>query len=88
MNLSARYARRRGTVKWAESRLQLHGPAATDRHHPGGSRETVSLDHAATYYRGFLSLELFNREYWKQSADENLATAMEKMRATVKRALA
>jgi sugar phosphate isomerase/epimerase len=39
-------------------------------------------------FRGYLSLELFNREYWTHSADENLKTAMEKIRATVRAALA
>jgi len=39
-------------------------------------------------FRGFLSLELFNKEYWGRSADENLKTAMEKIRATVRSALA
>jgi sugar phosphate isomerase/epimerase len=39
-------------------------------------------------FRGYLSLELFNKEYWGRSADENLKTAMEKIRATVRSALA
>jgi 2-keto-myo-inositol isomerase len=39
-------------------------------------------------FRGYLSLELFNKEYWARSADENLRTAMEKIRATVRAALA
>lgn len=39
-------------------------------------------------FGGYLSLELFNREYWTHSADENLATAMEKIRATVRAAMA
>ncbi len=39
-------------------------------------------------FRGCLSLELFNREYWTRSADENLKTAMEKIRATVRSAMA
>jgi sugar phosphate isomerase/epimerase len=39
-------------------------------------------------FRGYLSLELFNREYWAKSADENLKTGIEKIRATVKSALA
>ena len=39
-------------------------------------------------FRGYFSLELFNREYWTRSADENLKTAMEKIRATVRAALA
>lgn len=39
-------------------------------------------------FRGHLSLELFNREYWKMSADENLKIAMEKIRRTVTSALA
>ena len=39
-------------------------------------------------FRGYFSLELFNKEYWGKSADENLKTAMEKIRATVRAALA
>ena len=39
-------------------------------------------------FRGCLSLELFNRDYWARSADENLKTAMEKIRATVRAAMA
>ena len=39
-------------------------------------------------FRGHLSLELFNKEYWARSADENLKTAMEKIRATVRAAMA
>ena len=39
-------------------------------------------------FRGYFSLELFNREYWTRSADENLKTAMEKIRATVRAAMA
>ena len=39
-------------------------------------------------FRGYFSLELFNREYWTKSADENLKTAMDKIRATVRSALA
>ncbi len=39
-------------------------------------------------FRGYFSLELFNKEYWAKSADENLKTAMDKIRATVRAALA
>src|SRR5262245_35616991 len=39
-------------------------------------------------FRGYFSLELFNKEYWGKSADENLKTAMEKIRSTVRAALA
>ena len=39
-------------------------------------------------FRGYLSLELFNKDYWARSADENLKTAMEKIRATVRSAMA
>jgi sugar phosphate isomerase/epimerase len=39
-------------------------------------------------FHGYLSLELFNRDYWARSADENLKTAMEKIRATVRLAMA
>lgn len=41
-----------------------------------------------TGFRGYLSLELFNKEYWAKSAEENLKTAMEKIRATVRAAMA
>jgi sugar phosphate isomerase/epimerase len=39
-------------------------------------------------FRGYLSLELFNKDYWAKSADDNLKTAIEKMRGTVTKALA
>lgn len=39
-------------------------------------------------FRGYLSLELFNRDYWAHSADDNLRTAMQKIRATVQGAMA
>jgi len=39
-------------------------------------------------FRGYFSLELFNKEYWGKSADDNLKTAMEKIRTTVRAALA
>jgi 2-keto-myo-inositol isomerase len=39
-------------------------------------------------FRGHFSLELFNKEYWAKSADENLKTALGKMRAVVRQALA
>jgi len=39
-------------------------------------------------FRGYFSLELFNRAYWAKPADENLKTGLEKIRAVVKRALA
>jgi sugar phosphate isomerase/epimerase len=39
-------------------------------------------------FRGVLSLELFNRDYWQKSADENLKTGLEKIREQVQKALA
>jgi sugar phosphate isomerase/epimerase len=39
-------------------------------------------------YRGMLSLELFNREYWKQDASTVARTGLEKMRAIVRNSLA
>ena len=48
----------------------------------------ILRDLRANGFRGYLSLELFNREYWARSADENLKTAMEKIRATVRSAMA
>ena len=41
-----------------------------------------------TGFRGVFSLELFNRDYWTRSADENLKTGLEKMRTVVRQALA
>lgn len=39
-------------------------------------------------FRGVLSLELFNQEYWKMSAEENARTGLQKTRASVRKALA
>jgi sugar phosphate isomerase/epimerase len=39
-------------------------------------------------FRGYFSLELFNRDYWTKSADENLKTGLEKIRSVVRQALA
>jgi sugar phosphate isomerase/epimerase len=38
-------------------------------------------------FRGHFSLELFNRDYWKMTADENLKTGLEKIRSVVRTAL-
>jgi sugar phosphate isomerase/epimerase len=38
-------------------------------------------------FRGCFSLELFNRDYWAKSADENLKTGLAKMRSAVTDAL-
>jgi sugar phosphate isomerase/epimerase len=38
-------------------------------------------------FRGCFSLELFNKEYWAKSADENLKTGLEKVRSVVTQAL-
>ena len=38
-------------------------------------------------FRGCFSLELFNRDYWAKSADENLKTGLEKIRGVVHAAL-
>jgi sugar phosphate isomerase/epimerase len=38
-------------------------------------------------FRGYLSLELFNREYWKQDALQVARTGLEKIRAVVAKAL-
>jgi sugar phosphate isomerase/epimerase len=38
-------------------------------------------------FRGCFSLELFNRDYWAKTADENLKTGLEKIRAVVREAL-
>jgi 2-keto-myo-inositol isomerase len=39
-------------------------------------------------FRGYFSLELFNRDYWTKSASENLKTGLDKIRTVVRQALA
>lgn len=39
-------------------------------------------------FRGYFSLELFNKEYWAKSADVNLKTGLDKIRGVVRQALA
>lgn len=39
-------------------------------------------------FRGYLSLELFNQDYYKKPAEENAKTGIDKVRAAVKKALA
>jgi 2-keto-myo-inositol isomerase len=39
-------------------------------------------------FRGYFSLELFNKDYWSQSADKNAKTGLDKIRAVVKKSLA
>jgi 2-keto-myo-inositol isomerase len=65
----------------------------TDAHrvYPGdGVAPLVPMlrDLRALGFRGHLSLELFNREYWKQDPLQVAKTGLEKMKAVVKRALA
>jgi 2-keto-myo-inositol isomerase len=38
-------------------------------------------------FRGYFSLELFNKEYWAKSADENLKTGLAKIRTVVQKSL-
>jgi len=47
---------------------------------------SILRDLHAGGYRGALSLELFNREYWKQDALSIARTGLEKMRAVVRKA--
>jgi sugar phosphate isomerase/epimerase len=63
----------------------------SNRIYPGDGRAPyaqIFRDLRDSGFRGVLSLELFNREYWTRSADDNLKTGLEKIRATVKKALA
>ena len=60
-----------------------------DRVYPGDGVAPLSeilRGLAATGYRGALSLELFNREYWKQDPLAVARTGIEKMRAAVAKA--
>ncbi len=64
----------------------------TDAHrvYPGdGVAPITSLlrDLAAVGFRGVLSLELFNRDYWKQDAQLVATTGLKKMKACVKAAM-
>jgi len=65
----------------------------TDAHrvYPGdGVAPLVPLlrDLRALGFRGYLSLELFNRDYWKQDPQEVAKTGLEKMKAVVRASLA
>jgi sugar phosphate isomerase/epimerase len=65
----------------------------TDAHrvYPGdGVAPLVSMlrDLYALGFRGLLSLELFNRTYWKQDANRVAKTGLDKMKAVVAKALA
>ncbi len=61
-----------------------------DRVYPGDGiaplGELVRILHAIGFH-GYFSLELFNREYWKQDARTVARTGLEKMRAIVGSAL-
>jgi sugar phosphate isomerase/epimerase len=61
-----------------------------DRVYPGDGVAPLAAmlrDLHALGFRGLLSLELFNRGYWKQDALVVAKTGLEKMRAVVKKAL-
>jgi sugar phosphate isomerase/epimerase len=61
-----------------------------DRVYPGDGIAPLSdilRDLRACGFQGMLSLELFNREYWKQDAALVARTGLEKMRAAVQRTL-
>jgi sugar phosphate isomerase/epimerase len=63
----------------------------SERVYPGdGSAPIVTLFRDLHWigYRGMLSLELFNRDYWKQDALSVARTGREKIQALVERALA
>jgi sugar phosphate isomerase/epimerase len=62
-----------------------------DRVYPGDGiapLTTILRDLRAIGFRGMLSLELFNREYWKQDAQVVARTGLDKMRAAVEKSLA
>lgn len=65
----------------------------TDAHrvYPGDGvapLKQIFTDLYAAGFRGYFSLELFNRDYWKQEAEVVARTGLEKMRAAVKGAFA
>jgi 2-keto-myo-inositol isomerase len=61
-----------------------------ERVYPGDGAaplKTILQDLKAIGFRGFLSLELFNRDYWKQDALSVARTGLEKMRSVVQQSL-
>ena len=72
-------AERRSDSQRAEEGKHVHGisPLAT-----------TLRDLYASGFRGMLSLELFNREYWKQDALQVAKTGLAKMREAVQKGLA
>lgn len=73
---------------------QAADPAALNdgnRLYPGDGvapLDQILGDLHASGFRGYLSLELFNKEYWARPADENLKIGLEKIRTAVRQALA
>lgn len=62
-----------------------------DRVYPGDGvapLKQIFTDLYAAGFRGYFSLELFNRTYWQQPADVVVRTGLEKMRASVRAAFA
>jgi sugar phosphate isomerase/epimerase len=62
-----------------------------DRVYPGDGiapLATLFRDLRAIGFRGMLSIELFNRAYWKEDASTVAETALRKLRAVVKKSLA
>jgi sugar phosphate isomerase/epimerase len=62
-----------------------------DRVYPGDGvapLKQIFTDLYAAGFRGYFSLELFNRTYWQQPAEEVVRTGLEKMRTSVRAAFA
>lgn len=62
-----------------------------DRVYPGDGvapLKQIYTDLYAAGFRGYFSLELFNRTYWQQPAEDVVRTGLEKMRASVRAAFA
>ncbi|HEX4795481.1 MAG TPA: sugar phosphate isomerase/epimerase family protein [Humisphaera sp.] len=74
-------------------------PASPDRAHITDAHRVYPGDGVAPFkqilpdlrdsgFRGYLSLELFNRDYWKENPEKVAKTGIEKMREVVKKSLA
>jgi 2-keto-myo-inositol isomerase len=74
-------------------------PASPDRAHITDAHRVYPGDGVAPFkqiltdlrdngFRGYLSLELFNRDYWKQNPEKVARAGIEKMRAVMKKNLA
>ena len=80
---------RSNEVGWAKAALAAAGPPNAAAMVPIARLNMVGLRSLRDLgFRGALSLELFNRDYWKQDANLVARTGLAKMKTLVRQALA